>query len=481
MQPDTDSRRRRSAGNTPVGSSRFQHELGWSLRIGGPLALGELGWMSTYIVDALMIGQLPHSALAIAASSLGNTIYYAIVFFVIYLLNGMEALVPQAIGRGDRAEGVRLLVQSFWIVLIGTPVVMAVTMASLWLLPLFGTPPEIVAEARHYLAALIWSTAPLLGYMALRRYLQGINRVLLVSVSLITAGVVNWAGDWAFLNGHLGLHPAGVAGSGWSTCVVRLWMLLLLVFGVAHALRRDGLRMSRSMLRPDWSRLKPMLRIGLPSGIDFSADLLQATVLGLLAARLGTTLLAANQVVLDLTAFLYMVPTGMSYAAIVRVGQGLGRSDFSQIRRSLLAVLLLSGGFTFLVALPYVGWSHMWAAMYSNDAAVVDAAAPIFLFCAVALFSDAIAVSYAGALTGLSDTRSPLFANLIGNWLIGLPLAWWIGIHAGFGLRGLWFGRAAGSIVAAVIQLVAWNHHMQKAARGSEPASLYRMIPLSAK
>ncbi|GAA3758965.1 MATE family efflux transporter [Terriglobus aquaticus] len=461
--------------------SRLGGEIRPTLKIGGPLALGELGWMSTYIVDALMIGRLPHSALAIAASSLGNTIYYAIVFFVIYLLNGMEAMVPQAVGRGDRGEGVRLLGQSFWIVLIGTPVVMGATMASLLLLPHFGTPPEVVAEARTYLNALIWSTGPLLAYMALRRYLQGISRVLLVSVSLITAGVVNWAGDWAFLFGHLGLRPMGVAGSGWGTCVVRVWMLLLLVVGVAHALRHEGLRFEWSMLRPDWSRLRPMLKIGLPSGIDFSLDLLQATALGVLAAKLGTTLLAANQVVLDLTAFLYMVPTGLSYAAIIRVGQGYGRMELRQIRRSITTVVALSAGFTLLVAIPYVGWSRVWAGMYTNDSAVAAAAAPLFLFCAVGLLADSIAVSYAGALTGLSDTRSPLVANLIGNWVLGVPTAWWLGVHMGFGLRGIWFGRIVGSTVPVLIQSLAWNYHMRKLARTSEPAKLPIMIPSPAK
>ena len=358
---------------------------------------------------------------------------------------------------------------------------MGSTLAALWLLPHFGTPPEVVAEAHSYLTALIWSTGPLLAYMALRRYLQGINRVLLVSVSLVTAGVVNWAGDWAFLYGHLGLHPMGVAGSGWGTCVVRMWMLLLLMIGVAHALRRDGLRITLAMFRPDWSRLKPMLRIGLPSGIDFSLDLLQATALGVLAAKLGTTMLAANQVVLDLTAFLYMVPTGMSYAAIIRVGQGFGRRDLRQIRRALTAVLALSCGFTLLVAIPYVGWSRVWAGLYTNDASVAAAAVPIFLFCAVGLFADSIAVSYAGALTGLSDTRSPLFANLIGNWLLGVPLAWWLGVHMGFGLRGLWFGRIVGSTVPALLQTLAWSFHMQKLERERAPAKLPLMVPSPAK
>ena len=60
--------------------------------------------MSTYLVDAIMIGRLPHSALPIAASSLGNTIYYALVFFVIYLLYGLETYIAQAAGRGNKSE-----------------------------------------------------------------------------------------------------------------------------------------------------------------------------------------------------------------------------------------------------------------------------------------------------------------------------------------------------------------------------------------
>jgi hypothetical protein len=74
----------------------LRSEIGYTLRLGGPLALGELGWMSTYIVDALMIGRLANSPLAISASSLGNTIFYAIVFCAIYLMNGLETLIAQA-------------------------------------------------------------------------------------------------------------------------------------------------------------------------------------------------------------------------------------------------------------------------------------------------------------------------------------------------------------------------------------------------
>lgn len=213
-------------------------ELVCTLQLGGPLALGELGWMSTYIVDALMIGRLGNSPLAISASSLGNTVFYAIAFCVIYLMNGMEALIAQTSGEGDDDESLRLLAQSCWIVLVGTPAVMLLTLGTLPLLPHLGTPPEIVAETSRYLKPLVWSTAPLLAYMALRRLLQSVGKVGLVTVSLITASLVNWLGHWTFLYGHLGFQPMGVAGSAWGTCVVRYWMLALLVIGTWLVVRQ---------------------------------------------------------------------------------------------------------------------------------------------------------------------------------------------------------------------------------------------------
>lgn len=195
-------------------------EVRLTTALGVPLALGELGWMSTYIVDALMIGRLHDSALPIAASSLGNTIFYAIVFCAIYLLNGLETLIAQAFGRGEREECVFLLAQSFWIALVATPLVMLATLGMLHLLPRFGTPAGLVAETQRYTRVLIWSAPPLMAYMALRRFLQSINRVALVSISLITGSPVNFLFDWIFMFGHAGSPAMGIAGSGWSTCVV---------------------------------------------------------------------------------------------------------------------------------------------------------------------------------------------------------------------------------------------------------------------
>ncbi len=440
--------------------------------LGAPLALGELGWMSTYIVDALMVGRLGNSPLAISASSLGNTIFYAIVFCAIYLLNGLETLIAQAFGRDEERECIYLLMQSFWIAIVATPLVMLATMGALRLLPHLGTPPEIVRETTAYVHALVWSTAPLMGYMALRRFLQSINHVVLISVSLITASAVNFLGDWAFLFGHLGVHAMGIAGSGWSTCVVRVYMLLLLLAGTVWAFRSKGYKVVPHMLVPNGPRLRALLRIGWPSGLQNLEELGVSTFLSILCARLGTVLLAANQVVLDLNALVYQVSAGLAYATIVRVGQAAGRSSRPQVRRAASASLWLGLGFMLIAATLFAAFAPFWAGLYTNSHAVVVAAAPIFLICAFALVGDTAFVLLASAMTGLGDTRTPMVVSLVWNWGIGMPLAYLLAFRFGFALHGLWLGRAAGSVGTGLTMLVLWRLRVRREVGAVQPARM---------
>jgi MATE family multidrug resistance protein len=456
----------------------FKRELGWALRLGGPLAIGELGWMSTYIVDAVMIGRLPHSALSIAASSLGNTIYYALAFFAIYLLNGLETFVAQAFGRGDREECIHMLAQSMWIVLAGTPMVMLLTLGSLTLLPHFGTPPEIVAETHRYINSLIWSTAPLMLYMALRRYLQSVDRVAAVSVSLVTAAVVNLAADWVFLYGHFGVPAMGVAGSGWATFLVRVWMLAVLLAATSRNLRSWGLQVCRRMLKPDWSRLRGLLRIGWPSGLEYSLELGISTYMSILCARLGTIALAAHQVTLDLNAFVYMVPAGLSYAAMIRVGQGAGRNDLRQVRQSASATFTLAMSFSIIASLLFVSLAPLWAGLYTNDRQVVATAVPIFAIAGILQLGDTAFVIFASALTGLGNTRTPLIISVVCNWILGMPIAWLLAFRVGQGLHGLWIGRAVGSLTAGAAIYFYWLFKMRQAQQMEADKPISLLTPL---
>ncbi len=460
----------------------MRSEIAYTLRLGAPLALGELGWMSTYIVDALMIGRLPagYSPLAQSAALLGNTIFYAIVFSAIYLMNGLETLISQAYGQGKRDECLYLLAQSGWIIIVCTPGVIAATLGCVALLPHLGTPKNIVEETFRYTRPLVLSTPFLMAYMALRRYLQSMNNVVWVTVSLLTASVVNWLGDWVFLFGHFGASPLGIAGSAWGTLVVRLYMLLLLGVGAYVATRRLNLSFQIPMLLPDARRLRALLAIGWPSGLENLTEFGVSTYMSILCTRLGTVLAAAQDVVLNLNAFVYQVPLGLSYATVTRVGQAAGRNNRAQVERAANASLALGVGFIAVAGLLFAVFAPFWAGLYSKNADVVTAAVPIFTLCAFLLLGDTTFVMLASALTGLGDTRTPMIVSLIWNWAIGMPLGYALAFHHGMALKGLWFGRATASVGTGLTLLAFWQWRLRRADADPRKPSLNVIRSLTA-
>jgi MATE family multidrug resistance protein len=107
-----------------------------------------------------------------------------------------------------------------------------------------GTEPAVLVQATPYLQALNWGTLPLLLYFVFRRYLQGIDLAKPVMFSLISANLVNLAGNWALVFGHLGFRAMGTVGSGWSTCIARTYMAgFLMVYCLYYDIRyKMGLR-----------------------------------------------------------------------------------------------------------------------------------------------------------------------------------------------------------------------------------------------
>jgi MATE family multidrug resistance protein len=67
-----------------------------------------------------------------------------------------------------------------------------------------------------------------------------------------------------------------------------------------------------------------------------------------------------------------------------------------------------------------------------------------------------------GALRGLGDTRSPMIANLIGHWVIGLPVGYTLCFNRGWGVAGLWTGLSVGLILVGATLLWVWAHRSRR-------------------
>src|SRR5579863_8312995 len=117
------------------------------LRVAVPLACAELGWMFMSVVDNIMVGRLPNSAVAIGAASLGSASFYAFAIFGIGLMSGLDTLASQAFGANDLPKARRALAATFTLAALTTPVLAIAILALTPFLSLLGVTQEIRSDA----------------------------------------------------------------------------------------------------------------------------------------------------------------------------------------------------------------------------------------------------------------------------------------------------------------------------------------------
>jgi MATE family multidrug resistance protein len=430
-------------------------ELRPMLRLAAPLAMAELGWMSMGFIDTVMAGRL--SAVALGAGSLGTTLFYPIVICGTGLLLGLDTLVSQAFGAGDEAACRRALIQGFWLAAMIAPVAVGLLWVMIPLLGASGVNPAVMGSLGPFLRALLWGVPALLGSTVCRRYLQAIDIVKPITFAVVTANVVNFAGDWLLMFGHWGAPRLGLRGSGISTAVSFTYIAVVLAGAVLWEEARGGYAIFRMSWRPDLGVIGKLLRLGFPSAMQILAEGGVFGVVTALAARLDAASLAAHSIAVNVVSVTYMVPLGISSAAAVRVGQAVGRKDARGIASAGWTALGL-GGACMGVAAMGLGFAPHWIArLYTPDVAVIAGSAGLLRIAALFEIFDGFQVVATGALRGIGDTRTPALAHLFGYWVIGMPIAYVLCYRSGWGVAGIWSGLTVALILIGVILLGAWR------------------------
>jgi MATE family multidrug resistance protein len=198
--------------------------------------------------------------------------------------------------------------------------------------------------------------------------------------------------------------------------------------------------------------------LGLPIGLQYGAEVAVFSLVGVLAGRMGQQSLAAHQITLTLASFTFCGAVGIAQAGSVRVGWAVGAREPGGPRLAGLATLAVGGAYMALMALGLWLFPEALAGLFTDGPDLVAASVPVLMVAAVFQLSDGAQAVGVGILRGAGETRFPFLANLIGHYLIGLPVAIAIGLFWGGGITGLWWGLCAGlTAVAAALLTRFWR------------------------
>ena len=431
------------------------------MRLGLPIAFVQFGMTAMNFVDVAMLGR--HDQQALPAMALGNLLSWAASVFCMGAVTATDPLLSQAVGANDHEAVPRLLGRGALLALVLTIPTAGLLMPAATWLQLFGQPEALIPEAATYARLQAFGILPFLWYSVLRSVLSSHASLMPQVLTIVLGNLANAGLDWLLIFGNLGCPEMGATGAAITTVACRWLMLVgLCWFGwrdigphLLLLLRDHSIRARAFALAPLWRLLKLGLPIGTQFALEMGAFALTGLMIGHYDAATGIASgegpsLAGHQIALQLASLSFMVPLGLGMAASVRVGWAVGRGDPQAIQRSV-SVALVSGatimsGFMLLFLLIPTELAEL---MVVHDD-VRDVAAALIPIAGVFQIGDGLQVVAIGCLRGMGDVRSAVLANIVGFWIMGLPIGYWLAFERGLGPAGFWWGLVIGLLVVAL-------------------------------
>ncbi|MEA3008352.1 MAG: multidrug resistance protein family [Sphingomonadales bacterium] len=439
----------------------WREEIRATVALAWPLVLTNVSQSLIQSTDVLLLGWAGSRVLA--AATLGINLYYAFFIFGIGLVIAASPMVARELGaRRNSVRDVRRTVrQTMWSAVAMVIPVWLVLWHTRAILVAIGQDPQLAAAAESFVRALMWGMLPALWYLVLRSFVAALEKPAWSLVVGIAAVVLNAFLNYALIFGRFGFPELGLRGAGiGSTCANSFMFLAMALVVVVHP-RFRRYRLFGRFWVADWERFREVWRLGFPIAVTLALEITIFNAAVFLMGLIGPASLAAHAVALQIAAFSFMVPLGLSQAVTVRVGLAFGRRDREGIARAGWTAFVLGVSFMALMAIVMLAMPHRLVELFLDPVdpanAPVIALAVSFLFLAALfqVFDGAQSVG-AGMLRGLHDTKVPMAFAAFSYWGVGLLTA--VGLAFGLGWEGvgIWTGLALGLAAAAGLMLLRW-------------------------
>ena len=430
----------------------IQQETSALTRLALPVVATQLGNMMLWVVDVIMVGALGYEELG--AASLGRLMVMGTMMFGMGVVLGIDPVITQAHGARD-GERIGLAVQSGLIL----AVMVSIPIGAIWFFtePIMvwtGQDPGLSAMAHDYVLVQLPLIPFFLLFTVLRQYLQGRAIVYPTLWIVFLGNAVNILANWVLIFGKFGFPELGLIGAGVATCITQGFMLAGLVAWIGLGRLHAGAWSGWSRRSRSWSRLKEIITFGIPVAFQISLEMWAFVAAALLAGWIGKVELAAHTIVINIASVSFMVPLGISFAAVTRVGNLIGERDGRGAQRAAWVAFAMGGGVMIASAALFVVARSTLPLIYTDELAVITLAAVLLPVAAAFQLFDGLQVVGSGILRGMGQTRPAAVFNLVGYYVLALPLAYWLAFPMGMGLTGIWWGLCLGLAVVAGLLLV---------------------------
>ena len=340
-----------------------RREIASLWQLAWPVLIGQLANVGMGVADVAMTGHT--SADELAAVSLGASVWAIVLVTVTGVMMAVNSIVAHDVGAGALAKVPHTVRQSLWMGLgVGVVAALLANLATLVFDHLYLT-PHVQRQAALFVHIISIGLPPFAAYRALYGYSTSINQTKPVMVIALLGLLFNVFVNWLLVFGHWGLPALGGVG-----CAVSTGLCMWLMLGAMLAWLRlaPAYRATYPFTHwewPHWPEIRSMLRLGLPIGVTYFAEVSAFGAVSLLVARYGVVEVSAHQIALNFSSLTFMVPLSFGIALITRVGQSMGEGDAVRARFVAWVGVGMALAFGVLSAAAMVLFRHQIAAAYT--------------------------------------------------------------------------------------------------------------------
>lgn len=441
------------------------------LRVAYPLILAHMSFTLQTFVDRIFLTWYSAEAVAGAVTGLFTTLA------VVTLFSGtgeyLTTFIAQYLGAGRPARVGPALWQGFYFSLAAGVIIAALAPLMGPVFALAGHGPEVQRSEATYATILMVGAFPVVLMATLATFYAGRGQTRVVLIVHLFSTLVDIVLNWLWIFGRGGFPRAGVAGAAWSTVVSQsLGALVFIVLILRPSHRRAYATLSG--WRFDRELFVRLLRFGLPSGLQYSLEILSFAIFMMIIGRIGTAPLAASGIAFNLNMIVFMPMLGLGVAVSAVVGRHLGadhpdlaeRATWSAFWMSL--VYMTACGALYLLA-PYALLFPYAAGADTSFAEIERIAVVLLRFVALYSLFDMMNVIFAAALRGAGDTFYPLALTVVLSWGAMLVPAYFACVVGGAGVYAAWTTASAYIFLLGILMVRRFRQGRWRSMRVIEP------------
>lgn len=424
-----------------------------NLKISMPILLTRLLGIASNLIAMLLIARLGPDALSASALVMG--IFSVCVLLVMAFSFSVCALVASANGQQKNEDVGNVMISSFiFNSILAIPFILLFYNITPLLL-LLHQPTQVAILTGQYFHGMLFGYLPMIWASILEQFFVGIGKPRYIVYLSIIGVFVMPLFSFAFIFGYGGFPAMGMLGAGYAVSATSLFsfiFLMILIFGKQWHSKYHlmNLKIMTANLM-----FKKLYQLGWPIALQFGGEFLAYTLITVMMGWLGVIALAAQQIILQFTSVVAMVPTSVSQATAMLVGQAKGRADDQQIKYQVNISLMVVTSLMFVIAMIYLIMPTTLAHFYLNvndpqNAAILALATTFFAITALSQCFDGIRNVLAGAYRGIQNTKTPMWISFIFLWGVSIPLAYLLGFTFHTGAIGVRWGFAIGIILGSI-------------------------------